>query len=82
MNKERAKEICMGIVNRKLDIVWNCMTRIDTVDQDLLKLMRRAGCYGIGYGVESGSERILKLVKKRISKDMMRRVLDGQEKRV
>lgn len=74
MNKERAKEICMGIVNRKLDIVWNCMTRIDTVDQDLLKLMRRAGCYGIGYGVESGSERILKLVKKRISKDRMRRV--------
>ena len=74
MNKERAKGICTGIINRKLDIIWNCMTRIDTVDHDLLKLMRKAGCYGIGYGVESGSERILKLIKKKISKDMVRKV--------
>jgi len=76
MNKERAEEICKGIIERKLDIVWNCMTRIDRVDPDLLKIMKRAGCYEIGYGVESGSERILKLIKKYTSKDAIKKAFE------
>jgi len=80
MNKKRAEEICKGIIERKLDIVWNCMTRIDRVDPDLLKIMKRAGCYEIGYGVESGSERILKLIRKGVDKEMMRKVFKWTKK--
>jgi len=69
LDKKRAEDICSGIIERKLDIVWNCMTRVDRIDENMLRLMKKAGCYEIGYGVESGSERILKMIKKGITKE-------------
>ena len=72
LDRERASKICSEIINRKLNIKWNCMTRMDRVDLDLLKLMKKAGCYGVGYGIESGSERILKMIKKGITKQLAR----------
>ena len=55
------------IIERGLDISWNCMTRVDKISPDLLKLMKRAGCYEVGFGIESGSDRILELIKKRLT---------------
>ncbi len=54
------------IVRRRLGITWSCMSRVDMVDAEMLKLMRRAGCHQVGYGIESASPEILKNVKKRI----------------
>lgn len=69
----RIENICKLIIEKKLDIGWNCMTRIDKVTSDLLKLMKQAGCYEIGIGVESGSDRILKLIKKGITTERVRK---------
>ncbi len=69
---KRAKDICKGIIERKLDIGWNCMTRVDRVDKELLTLMKKSGCYETGFGVESGNERILKFIKKGFTKDHVR----------
>jgi radical SAM superfamily enzyme YgiQ (UPF0313 family) len=69
---ERTKEICKGIIERKLDIGWNCMTRVDRIDKEITDLMKKAGCYEMGFGIESGSERMLKFIKKGVTKQQIR----------
>ena len=65
--KEHVRKICEEILRRKLDIIWYARARVNTVDRDLLKLMRKAGCIRISYGVESGSPRILRIIRKNIT---------------
>jgi radical SAM superfamily enzyme YgiQ (UPF0313 family) len=48
----------------KLNIVWRCLTRADTVDRDLLKIMRDSGCKEVIIGMESGSDKILNTLRK------------------
>lgn len=66
-NMDEAKELCRTIINRKLKIVWCATTRADRVDEELLILMKKAGCYEIAYGVESASKRVLELMNKETS---------------
>ena len=70
--QKRTEEICNEIIERNLDVGWNCMTRADNVDLELLKLMKKAGCYEVGFGIESGSERILKFIGKGLTKEQIR----------
>ncbi len=67
-NKERILELCNKLINRDLDIIWECRTRVDCIDEELIKKMSAAGCYRIRFGIESGNEEILKVLKKRITK--------------
>lgn len=62
--RRRIVDLCESIIENKLHIKWSCFSRVDGVDRELLKLMRRAGCYNINYGVEVGSERVLRSIKK------------------
>ncbi len=64
-NKKRVIEICEGILKRKLNFIWSCDTRADTLDEEILFLMRKAGCQRISLGVESASEQILKNLNKK-----------------
>ncbi len=66
MHMKRAKEICKEILSRKLDISWDIRTRVDRVDYDLLKFMKRAGCGRVNFGVESGTIEGLIAVKKEV----------------
>ncbi len=68
----RTEKICNLILEKKLDISWNCMTRIDKVTPELLKLMKAAGCYEVGIGIESGSDRVLQFIKKSLTTDKVR----------
>ena len=54
VNRQRALAICHGIVERNLNFLWSCDSRIDTLDDELLRAMRQAGCQRISVGVESG----------------------------
>lgn len=76
-NRKRVLEICDEILNRGLNIGWELTngTRVDKVDKELLKKMHEAGSYRIYYGIESGSERVLKLLRKDINLDQARRVV-------
>jgi radical SAM superfamily enzyme YgiQ (UPF0313 family) len=69
LNKRFIRELCEGIVQRGLDIRWTCESRVDTVDEYLLKIMKDAGCWQISYGVESGSQRLLDLIHKGTKKE-------------
>jgi len=73
LRKERAKEICRKMINNNLNLKWKCDTRVDCIDYELADLMKKAGCIRIKIGVESGSDRILKEIKKGLTKDKIRK---------
>ncbi len=64
INKTLIKEICAEILNRKIDITWCGSTRADLVDYETLVLMKKAGCWRLLFGIESGVQRNLDTIKK------------------
>jgi len=73
--KDVVTDFCNIIIKEHIDIVWSCFTRVDHVNEDLLSLMKKAGCHLILFGVESADEQILKNINKRISLDKVRSVV-------
>lgn len=67
VNRDRVIEICDELRRRKLHIEWDIRARVDTVDEQVLKRLKMAGCRGIHYGVEAGTEKILRALNKRIT---------------
>lgn len=70
--REHAVGICQEIMRRGLKINWYASCRVNTVDEELLGLMREAGCVRVNFGIESGSPRMLKIIKKGITMDQAR----------
>ncbi|MFA5156822.1 MAG: radical SAM protein [Candidatus Omnitrophota bacterium] len=66
-SRDYVVNLCNEISHRKLAVSWACNSRVDKVDLELLRLMKRAGCWMIGYGIESGSQRILDAAKKNVT---------------
>lgn len=69
----RIEKICELLISKNIDINWNCMTRVDKITPSLLALMKKAGCYEIGFGIESGSDRILQFIKKSTTTELIRK---------
>ncbi len=65
--KGYVEKLCNEIIDRKLDVRWACNSRVDKVDYKLLQLMKLAGCWMIGYGIESASQDILDRNNKNIT---------------
>jgi radical SAM superfamily enzyme YgiQ (UPF0313 family) len=65
VNRERTLELCEEIRRRGVRVAWNCQTRADCVDREVLTAMRAAGCSTVCMGIESGSPRILDVLRKR-----------------
>ncbi|MFC1735683.1 B12-binding domain-containing radical SAM protein [Candidatus Hydrogenedentota bacterium] len=64
IGKPRVMEICREIKARKLNVIWTCMGRVDTVDREMLDAMYGAGCRRIKFGVETGDPEVMKVIKK------------------
>ncbi len=64
VRKDRVFELCEEIHSRKLKFRWDVRAHVNTVTREMLKAMRGAGCDRIHYGVESGNDRMLKVIKK------------------
>jgi len=62
VKRERIYELCDKI--RPLNLKWNCQGRVNNVDLDLLRQMKASGCTAVGYGIESGSQKILNNMNK------------------
>lgn len=58
-NRNHVLNVCKLIRSLKINVKWMCNSRVDTVDPELLRNMKSAGCIGISYGVESGVQEIL-----------------------
>lgn len=61
-NQQRTKKLCTEL--KKLNLTWNCNTHVNHVSKELIKIMIDSGCKKISFGVESGSQKILNLIKK------------------
>ena len=72
LNKKWIYELCDFLIKENLKIKWEAETRADIVDDELIKKMKKAGCKMLSIGVESGSERTLKLIKKGITLEQIR----------
>lgn len=77
LNKKFAMAVCESIIKEGLDIAWQCSNgvRVDTLSPDLLHIMKKAGCYSVGLGIESGNQELLNRVKKRLDLSGVRKVL-------
>jgi radical SAM superfamily enzyme YgiQ (UPF0313 family) len=62
--KKRLIEFCNRIIDEKIDITWDCASNVNAINPEVLSLMKKAGCWQINYGIESGSQRILDFIKK------------------
>jgi radical SAM superfamily enzyme YgiQ (UPF0313 family) len=63
-DRDRVFDICELILRKNLKVDWSIRTRVDKVDSGMLKLMKRAGCIRINYGIESISPSVLKTLRK------------------
>jgi radical SAM superfamily enzyme YgiQ (UPF0313 family) len=72
---KRVIQICEEIIRRKLDVEWTCVARVSNMTSDILKTMRRAGCWQVDYGIETGNAAILAGIQKGITIDLVRRAV-------
>lgn len=65
-NRERIVSFCNEMIKRNVDIKWTCSSRVDTIDEELILLMKKAGMEKIFLGIETGSQRMQKVIRKNI----------------
>jgi len=73
VSRRRVLEICAEIQRRGLDVGWDIRARVDTVDEEMLRALRAAGCERIHYGVEAGDDRFMAVLRKGITVEQARR---------
>ncbi len=81
VNRNRVLQLCAELEKRKLPIRWSCRSRVDTMDDEMMDAMARAGCTRISFGVESADDEVLRRLNKKISPDQARRVFAAARKR-
>ncbi len=69
VNREQVTTLCRLIIESGLRVRWTCNSRVDYVDEEMLRLMGQAGCWYISWGIESANEQILKRARKGYRKE-------------
>jgi anaerobic magnesium-protoporphyrin IX monomethyl ester cyclase len=67
--KQQTLELCRAMIVERLNLSWSCFSKVTFIDEELLAVMKQAGCHQILYGIESGSPEILKNIRKHIALD-------------
>lgn len=76
-SRPRLQEVCDMIIKEKLPFTWSCCARVDFIHKDMLALMKKAGCWMIEYGIESGCQRIIDSMRKNITKEKIRETINA-----
>jgi len=80
LNKNRLNIILDGLVSKENGINFNCLSRVDNIKEDDVERLKKAGCYLIRFGVESGSQEILDRMRKKITKDQIKSAFKAAKK--
>ena len=82
LSKKHAIEVSKLLIEREINLPWSLGNgvRVDSADEEVVAIMKKAGCYRIALGIESGNEEILKELKKRITKDQVRNAVSLYKK--
>jgi radical SAM superfamily enzyme YgiQ (UPF0313 family) len=78
--RKRTIELCKKLIRRKIRIEWSCAGRVDMINPEMLQLMKKAGCWQIWYGIESGSDRVLAAIKKNTNQEKISRAIINTKK--
>ncbi len=78
LNRAHVTALCQesAKIKQAFNWQWGCTTRVDLVDEPLLKQMAEAGCYAVTFGIETGSQEVLNSIAKRITLDQVKRSVD------
>jgi anaerobic magnesium-protoporphyrin IX monomethyl ester cyclase len=76
IDRRLTEELCETILRSPVKIAWRTATRLDLLDDTLLKLMRKAGCFQVELGIETGSPRMSELIRKDIDLDTAPAIID------
>ena len=76
INRRRVIDICDQILDRRLDVTWACRARIDSIDEEMARKMKAAGCSRIYFGIESGDQETLDRVNKGITLQQIHDTID------
>ncbi len=72
IRRDTMQEFCERLISERVDVTWSCLGRADRVTPELLRLMKKAGCWHVSFGVESGDPEILRSVNKRLDVEEIR----------
>ena len=75
VNPERLKKFCELLKKEKLDITWSCLGRVDSINKEMLKTIKKAGCNYMGFGIESASQKILNNMSKRTNVETAKKAI-------
>jgi anaerobic magnesium-protoporphyrin IX monomethyl ester cyclase len=75
VDRERLSKICKKIINLPKKISWTCKSRVDNIDENLLQVMKKSGCWQIQFGIESGSQQILDIMNKKVTLSQIKKTL-------
>ena len=75
VHKKRLVEFCERLIREKIDLTWSCLARVTGITPEMLALMKKAGCWQIKFGVESGDQEMLKKIKKDITLDQVQKTI-------
>lgn len=75
VHRDQVVELCKRMISEKINLKWTCNSRVDYVDEEMLTLMGKAGCWLISWGIESGNEQILRHARKGAYPDKAERAL-------
>lgn len=80
IDRNHTIELCQKIIKENLKIYWTTTTRVDLVDEEILRLMKKAGCWLIVHGIESGTGRRLNDMRKNITIEQIIRTIEIEKK--
>lgn len=75
LDKKRTIELCKGIIKDKLNISWACELRVTSTDEELVYWMKKAGCWSVYFGIESGDPKMLKFINKNQTIEQVRKAI-------
>lgn len=63
----RFKELCTRMINSNLDLKWSCYSRVQNINEEIVQLMKKAGCFIVSLGIESGNQEVINSTNKNIT---------------
>lgn len=67
LDRKRLPKICDELARRRANVSWECLSRVDTVDGPIAQKMKTAGCVRVFFGIESGNDLVLRIMKKQVT---------------
>jgi radical SAM superfamily enzyme YgiQ (UPF0313 family) len=71
LDKNFVRDLCNAILASGMPVTWVCNSRVDAVDEEMVALIKKAGCWNIAFGIESGDQKVLDQINKKITLSMI-----------